>query len=555
MVNSGYQTQDLNIFDYRLWQLPDTTLQVRGPKIELQKNKYIVAIGAAQTFGRFTDVTYCDLLSKGINIPILNLGFSGAGPSFFSENDALLTLINDSAGVIVQMMSGRSVSNSHFLIQRNQGLVRPADDPKVDPMFAETAYMEFVKKAPAAEKARFLAEVRLRYVAAMSRLLGLIKPPKLLMYWSTREPQYREGLNNLQSYWAAFPHFVDAGVCEALRPYADDYVEIVTRRGLPQPLLDKATGEPVLMWPESKFPNVAQRYHNLYYPSPEMHEDAATQLAPKFTQPLRKTAVPRKRDILLHVHVFKNAGSSIDRSLGKFFRKKWKATDPRNSVECYLEDDIFSILQKNEEISSISTHQFRFPLTCNDRFLIHPLVMLRHPIDRAFSIYNFERLPSRQATSATPLTVAAASASFPEFAEWCLSAPARSAPLSNYQTRLLSQRLNGKAFNDWSQSPNIVNLKEALATLESISAVGLVDEFGLSAKRFGEIFSPIFGNITFDNIVANKSGNDEESLHNALKKSANLLGVNLYERLVAVNALDLELYNYGRRRFGLREVL
>jgi hypothetical protein len=555
MVNSGYQKQDTNIFDYKLWKLPNSPLHIRGPRIELQKNKYLVAIGAAQTFGRFANITYCDMLSKQIDMPILNFGFSGAGPTFFSENETLLELINDSSGVIVQMLSGRSVSNSRFVVQGNQGLVKPAHDPKADPVFAETAYLKFLQKASATEKAQLLAEIRLRYVAAMARLLGLVKPPKLLMYWSTREPRYREGLANLQGYWAAFPHFVDAGVCEALRPHADDYIEIVTKRGLPQPLVDKSTGKPVLMWPESTFPNVALRYHNLYYPSPEMHEDAAKALTAKLAQPLRKVIAPRRRDVLLHVHIFKNAGSSIDRLLRSFFRAQWKPVDPKEPGDCFLEKDILTFLQENEDISAISTHQFRFPLTDAGHIHFHPLVMLRHPIDRAFSVYNFERTPARQVSNTSWLATKAASTTFAEFIEWCLSAPGRGAPILNYQTRYLSQRFNGKTYSDWVQLPNVVNLREAMSTFEKVPAVGIVDEFAVSAKRFNDILSPTFGQIAFQDVIVNRTKQSEEHLPEAVKKIADLLRPALYERLVGANALDLELYNFGRRRLGLSDLL
>jgi hypothetical protein len=50
----GYQERDWEIVDYQQYRLKNTEFDIRGPKPEsLEKNKYFVCIGAAQTFGCF----------------------------------------------------------------------------------------------------------------------------------------------------------------------------------------------------------------------------------------------------------------------------------------------------------------------------------------------------------------------------------------------------------------------------------------------------------------------------------------------------------------------
>ena len=70
---------------------------------------------------------------------------------------------------------------------------------------------------------------------------------------------------------------------EQVRPHAAAYVECVTRRGSPQKLYSRFTGEPVT----SPFAE------NSYYPSPEMQEDAAQALhatCQRFVRPVGSAA-------------------------------------------------------------------------------------------------------------------------------------------------------------------------------------------------------------------------------------------------------------------------
>jgi len=60
----------------------------------------------------------------------------------------------------------------------------------------------------------------------------------------------------------------------AARAY-DAVAEAVTSRGSPQPLVSRFTGAPHVIDRGFRFPT-----SNAYYPSPEMHQDAAAVLAP-----------------------------------------------------------------------------------------------------------------------------------------------------------------------------------------------------------------------------------------------------------------------------------
>ena len=90
--------------------------------------KYGVAVGAAQTFGRFCPKAYPQLVWEATGVSVVNLGFAGAGPRMFLRPGPL-SLINQAAFVIVQVMSSRSLGNSVFECLHDGGApVRRATD-------------------------------------------------------------------------------------------------------------------------------------------------------------------------------------------------------------------------------------------------------------------------------------------------------------------------------------------------------------------------------------------------------------------------------------------
>ena len=112
---SGYQVRDHEVVDYRMTRLPGTGLMFRGPlPPTLEAGSYFAAVGAGQTFGCLCEAPYPALLAEELGLPSLNLGYGGAGPEFFLRQEALLPYLNRARFVVLQVMSGRSQSNSHY---------------------------------------------------------------------------------------------------------------------------------------------------------------------------------------------------------------------------------------------------------------------------------------------------------------------------------------------------------------------------------------------------------------------------------------------------------
>lgn len=279
-----YQETDARVVDYAPYCLDDAIIDrstrrplfIRGPRPErLEKGNYFVCLGAAQTFGRFCARPFPNLLSERLGLPVLNISHGGAGPAFFcGENARLVDYLNGARFVVVQVMSGRSDSNSLFESDGVGYYRRRSDGANLG---CDQAFDELIRTVSRDELRKIVEETRASWQASYHRLLSDIAVPKILFWFATRRPAYIQTLDTVHGLFGAFPQLVNQEMVDAVRRDCDRYVECVSKRGLPQPLKDRVTGEIISI--SDPWTSVAWET-NWYYPSPEMHEDAARALLP-----------------------------------------------------------------------------------------------------------------------------------------------------------------------------------------------------------------------------------------------------------------------------------
>lgn len=277
-----YQSPDWGIADYELYSAPELPrdlvpglpLRLRGPAPDkLAPGGYIACVGAAQTFGRFCEEPFPALLSKDLGIPTVNLGFGGAGPQLFPRHPELIRLINESALVVLQVMSARNEDNSLF---EGRGLGSLRIRSTGARMRAEAAYGPLLASGDQALVTSIVGETRETWIASYEQLLSLIQVPTLLLWLSVREPGYTEKYDSVEGLFGDFPHLVDEEMVETVGSHCDAYAACVSVRGRPQQLRSRFTGKPTRVL----VPGGRPMTENTYYPTPEMHQDAAALLRP-----------------------------------------------------------------------------------------------------------------------------------------------------------------------------------------------------------------------------------------------------------------------------------
>jgi Domain of unknown function (DUF6473) len=291
----GYQNRDYEVVDYHMAELPGTGLMFRGPLPDLTPASYFACIGAAQTLGCFCQVPYPRLIEQTFELPSLNLGYGGAGPEFFSKQPAVLEYVNRARFAVLQVMSARSQSNSYY---ECGGLEYVTLRETGQRLGAHAAFEQLVwgpqlvSKLPLSRKWKrriskviarsddrvpgLVEELQAEWVKSSLALIEQISVPVLLLWFSQRSPTYEQRFGTAETTLGEYPHLVTQEMLQALRPKVAGFVECVSRRGSPQPLISRFTGKPTTVTPASDRPDLggAVWHHNQYYPSPAMHEDA-----------------------------------------------------------------------------------------------------------------------------------------------------------------------------------------------------------------------------------------------------------------------------------------
>jgi len=293
---SAYFDRDKSIVDYEPVYSEEAKFTFRGPwPKRLEPGRYFTCLGAAQTFGCFCEAPYPALLSERLGIAGLNCGVGGAGAGFFLRQPALIDIANRGRFAILQVLSARSEDTSAFLTnglethqRRRDGQIMTADQAYGSLLEKEAlaalsvgGQRLFLFGRPPPQTLAIVAEARSAMVNAHLALLESLTVPTVLLYFSKRPPSYRARFFRLRALLGDYPQLVTDEMVDQIRGAADSFVSCVSRRGLPQILRDKETGQPTSIdMVDDKGLHQGRWNRNLYYPTPEMHEDAATVLEP-----------------------------------------------------------------------------------------------------------------------------------------------------------------------------------------------------------------------------------------------------------------------------------
>jgi hypothetical protein len=273
-MRGRYQKIDYEIIDYGYQSLENIPHPVRGPlPPSLDKGRFIVCVGAAQTFGRFVEKPYPSLLQERLAAPVLNLSKGGVGAAQYRRfSERYLPYLNRAKFVVVQVVTGRNEPNSLFDLTQGgpYQIMRRSDGKAIEAQFL---YGDLLASGNRKLIKRVLEETKLSWIDNFTFFLKQISVPKILFWFSERKPRYKVSFKSINRFLGDYPQLVTDEWIAPLLPHVDEYVECITSSGLPQPLVSRFDGQPVTITGLLK-----KKAENNYYPSPEMHQDAADAL-------------------------------------------------------------------------------------------------------------------------------------------------------------------------------------------------------------------------------------------------------------------------------------
>lgn len=244
--------------------------------------------------------------------------------------------------------------------------------------------------------------------------------------------------------------------------------------------------------------------------------------------------------LLVHYHIFKNAGTSIDRSLAECFGDAWTTFEGVHAHDVVSADRLRSFLAGRSGIRAVSSHLARPPLPTPSSA---PIVMLRHPIDRARAVYQYvRRVP-------TAFGHHEALRGFSNYVSWMLDEPGSDVVIQNYQTIHLSEA-SFRAPHILDARATQADLAQAQTFLRSCQVFGLVRNFTAFCRLIEARYRGMFPNLRLRPVRENASPDGAATEAESVEATREALGGRLFARLVAANELDLELYDFACSRFA-----
>ncbi len=246
------------------------------------------------------------------------------------------------------------------------------------------------------------------------------------------------------------------------------------------------------------------------------------------------------RTIIVHYHIFKNAGSSIDRLLHMAFGTGWAPLEGTSPTSLLRPHDLSMFVEGRAEIVAISSHLLRPPSPPDVNVL--PVVLIRHPLDRAFSVYSHLRRNHHDLRAGA----VAQQGSFSQFVLWCLDNKTQGGMvIANYQTIHLSEA-SFRSGHIYQAVANEDDLRHALRYLSDAACFGTVDLFDAAMSRLRQAAAAIDLIIPAATVAENTTPGRLDDLDERLYLVEWLLGPVLHNRYMRENELDYRLYEWAR---------
>jgi hypothetical protein len=246
------------------------------------------------------------------------------------------------------------------------------------------------------------------------------------------------------------------------------------------------------------------------------------------------------RSIILHHHIFKNAGSTLDAALKRQFGPAFAEFHPNASdAGRVLPAQLKEFLDLHWRLNTISSHHFmgRDYHTAllpdeQDKYHFFDFVLLRHPVSRLASIYLYYRgLPKEN----HPLHIAAHDHTFGDFIKLILD---------GHPNFVISPQVAMFGCEHYGVVPSSKNLGLAMERLEKVACLGTVEEYTATMIVAEYYLQPVFPDLKLHGKIANTSKREAIAGYDgSLESIKNEIGDVLFKKICGLNDLDIELWS------------
>lgn len=217
------------LLDYEICVYDGSRLKFRGPKHDLSQ-PYVAFLGTTDTFGKFIEDPFPDLLATHLSADAVNLGMVNGGIDAYLNDPAILEVARKADLRVIQIMGALNLSNCFYKVhpRRNDRFLGPQETlvrlfPEVD--FTEyhftRAMMEGLRRVSDERYNIVCRELQDIWLARMTMLLKLLGDKTVLMWFAQGLPP-NDAISELGE-----PALIDAELVGRLRRLTRSYVEVV----------------------------------------------------------------------------------------------------------------------------------------------------------------------------------------------------------------------------------------------------------------------------------------------------------------------------------------
>lgn len=243
-----------------------------------------------------------------------------------------------------------------------------------------------------------------------------------------------------------------------------------------------------------------------------------------------------ENNIVLHCHIFKNGGTTIDNMLTRNFGNKAVIYEPPAGQNFLLSEVLLDMVERTgkNQIASISSHRLGLPVPQHERIKFIPLVMIREPLDRLGSMYSFYK--RHHADHINHECLLAQKEPFQRFVEILMESNLDSSFI-NLQCQFFLGNYSPP------KHPNEATWPTILDNLNAVSCLGLLEMFDESMVLWEEYLRHFFPLIDLSYVKMNISTARSTSFNERLQSLSDELGEALVCKFKNRNQLEYQLYN------------
>lgn len=252
------------------------------------------------------------------------------------------------------------------------------------------------------------------------------------------------------------------------------------------------------------------------------------------------------RFIILHYHLLKNAGSTMEELLSWNFAGRYRRFDTEDRDYAISNAELMRFLNANPQLEAVSSHQLYDPVPLERGYVFFDLCFLRDPLERIRSTYDFFR---GKPAPGDPISDLANRATLGEYVgELIENYPWT---VNDAQTNQLANGL----INDPPKGEQ--DLERAARRMLNTSLLGVVDRFAESVVTMQHAMRMYFPHFKRPHPPVNVSRGMSGTAEERRARFREECGERIFCELLRLNQLDQELVRQAReevaRRFHMVE--